>query len=89
LNTTLDVTAANLDAFSKNDLVELLESQKLTSARLYSALRKRLVKEGSVHMNPPPASYTRRVQQLEKAYELNRQAQAKIELLILHFGGVL
>lgn len=91
MTTSLTNPTAPTPAFTKptgaDPLTQLLETHRRVSAEIYASLRVRLVKEASVGMNPPPQAYTRRVHQLEKAFELYRQAEAKIELLVAHFGG--
>jgi hypothetical protein len=71
---------------SREHLQTLLETHRQVFSELYAGLRSLLAKEASLEMSPPPQAFTRRVQQLEKAFELHRQAEAKIELLI---GGPL
>ena len=72
-----------------DQLAQLLEANRHATAEIFTVLRVRLAKEASLGMNPPPQARSRRVQQLEKAFELHQQADAKIELLIAHFGGTL
>jgi hypothetical protein len=72
-----------------DQLTQLLKTYRDATAEIYTALRVRLAKEARLFMSPSPQTYTRRVQQLEKAFELHRQAEAKIELLVAHFGGSL
>jgi hypothetical protein len=90
--TTNSTTATRLNPAPvrpADELAQLLEANRHATAEIYTALRLRLANEASLGMNPPPQAYTRRVQQLEKAFELYRQAEARIELLVAHFGGTL
>jgi hypothetical protein len=74
---------------ASQSLTDLLESYRFDNRNLYSELRRLLAKATNTQTNPPPQAHMRRVQQLEKAFELFRQAEAKIELLVAHFGGPL
>jgi hypothetical protein len=67
-------------------LTELLEAQRRATSELHSELRKCLAAEGNISFSPSPQAHIRRTQQLEKAHELFRQAEAKTELLVSHFG---
>ena len=70
-------------------LTELFEVLHLGIAKLHAELRKCLAVEANLFESPPPQAHLRRTQQLEKAHELFRHAEAKIELLVAHFGGSL
>ena len=74
---------------SGEQLTELLKALRQPTSEIHSELRKCLAVEGNLFESPPPQAHIRRGQQLEKAYELFRQAEAKVELLVLHFGGSL
>lgn len=74
---------------SGEQLTDLLEAQRLATSEIYVALRKSLLAEGNVLHSRPPQAHIRRGQQLEKAYELFRGGEAKLELLVSHFGGSL
>jgi hypothetical protein len=67
-------------------LPKLLETHRRDTGELYAELRRLLAKEASVSTNPPPQAHTRRIQQLQKVFELYRQAEAKLELLVFHFN---
>lgn len=71
----------------KPSLVELMTTLRQAASEVHARLRGCLSDEANRQMSPPPQSHTRRKQQLEKAYELRAQADAKLELLIEHFGG--
>lgn len=71
---------------SREHLAMLLETHRRATSELYAGLRRLLAEEESIEISPPPQAHTRRVHQLEKAFELHRLADAKIELLI---GGPL
>lgn len=71
------------------DLRQLLEAYHHAASDLYLALRRKLGAEECILINPPPQAHIRRRNQLEKAFELNRQVEAKFELLVNHFGGSL
>jgi hypothetical protein len=68
-------------------LTALMDAQRQAVLKLHLRLRGCLSDEANVQMSPPPQSHIRRKQQLEKAFELRAQADAKLELLIEHFGG--
>ena len=72
---------------TNDQLTQLLEIHRRVTAEIYAALRARLVREEGRYMNPPPQAHSNRVRQLQKAFELYRQAEAKMELLVVHFGG--
>jgi hypothetical protein len=74
---------------SPEHLSALLKALRHTNSEIHAELRKCLAVEGNLLFSPPPQTYIRRTQQLEKAHELFRQAEAKIELLVAHFGGTL
>jgi hypothetical protein len=69
------------------ELTARLRALQTATSAVHSALRGSLVNERNALMSPPPQAHIRRMQQLEKAHELSRQAESKIELLVLHFGG--
>jgi hypothetical protein len=72
---------------ARASLFDLMTGQRQASVELHARLRACLSDEANRQMSPPPQSHTRRQQQLGKAYELRAQADAKLELLIEHFGG--
>lgn len=71
------------------ELTSSLSALRKASSDVHSALRKFLAIESRISMSPPPQSLVRRLQQLEKAHELSRAAEARLELLVVHFGGSL
>jgi hypothetical protein len=87
---TTDPNSPNSASVKDTDgeqLTKLLATHRRLTSQLYAELRTLLAKEASVSMNPPPQSHTHRMQQLQKAFELYRQAEAKTEILVVHFGG--
>jgi hypothetical protein len=84
---TTDMPATcSINPTSGQALTEALNDVRLVRSELHSRLRKRLSEEASRLISPPPQWHARRVQQLDKAYELFRRAESKLELL-LGFGG--
>jgi hypothetical protein len=67
-------------------LCELLKLLRQTTSELHSELRKCLASEASRQYIRPSQAHLRRNQQLDKAHELFRQAEARLELLVYHFG---
>jgi hypothetical protein len=67
-------------------LTELLEAQRQATSEIYFALRESLLADENVLISPPPQAHIRRMQQLQKAFELYRQAEARLELLVFHFS---
>lgn len=67
------------------DLIELFEAQRLANDRLYTGLRNWLAERRNVLWTPPPREHTRLVTLFDKAFELSRQAETKIELLLSVF----
>jgi hypothetical protein len=74
---------------SGEQLTELLKALRRATSGIHSELRVCLAVEGNLFESPPPQAHVRRKQQFEKAYEQSRQAEAKLELLVAHFGGSL
>jgi hypothetical protein len=83
------ISPAPDDRATPEQLTGLLHALRGATSEIHSALRKSLLAEGNVLMSPPPQAHIRRGRQLEKAHELSRQAEAKLELLVAHFGGLL
>ena len=71
----------------EDHLTELLTVLRQTTSELHSALRKYLAEEGDRQLIRPSQAHLRRNQQLDKAHELFRQAEARAELLVYHFGN--
>jgi hypothetical protein len=79
--------ARPIDQTSGQVLTEALNDMRRARSELHSRLRMRLSKEANRLIFPPPQWHVKQVQQLDKAYELLRQAESKLELLVLGFGG--
>lgn len=62
-------------------LATLFETHRRTTGELYTALREKLGCWESSPF-PPTQRQLRRARELDRAFELHRQAEAKIELLI-------
>jgi hypothetical protein len=71
----------------EDHLTELLAVLRQTTSELHSALRKCLAEEGNRQLIRPSQAHLRRNQHLDKAHELFRQAEARAELLVYHFGN--
>jgi hypothetical protein len=67
-------------------LSELLSHLRRTTSELHSELRKCLASESGLEFIRPSQAHLRRNQQLDKAYDLCRQAEDRWELLAYHFG---
>jgi hypothetical protein len=80
-------TTASPKPTSEEHLSQLLETHRRVTSELYAELRRLLDKEANRTFSRPPQSHIRRVQQLQKAFDGYRQAEAKMELLVTHFGG--
>lgn len=74
---------------SGEQLTELLKALRRATSELHSELRGCVAADTNLLTSPPPQAHVRRMRLLEKAHELFRQAEAKIELLVVHFGGSL
>jgi hypothetical protein len=70
---------------SSDDLARLFEAQRLASDQLYTGLRNWLARHRDVLQTPPPREHTRLRTLVERAFELTRQAEAKIELVISRY----
>jgi hypothetical protein len=70
-----------------NRLNELLTILRQTTSELHSELRECLASESRRQLIRPSQGHLRRNQQLDKAHELFRQAEARLELLVYHFGN--
>jgi hypothetical protein len=70
-----------------NDLAELLAAQRLASTELYESLRIHLAEPEDLLPYHLLAENRRSRSQFEKAFELYRQADAKIDLLVSRFKG--
>jgi hypothetical protein len=75
------------NATHEDHLADLLTLLRRTTSELHSELRKCLASESARQMIRPSQAHLRRTQQLDKAYELFRQAEARAELLVYHFGN--
>lgn len=89
LNTPLSASTPANGPTSRETLTELLHALRQVTSGLHTELRQCLSKERNLLVSPPPQSHTRLAERLNKAYELLRQGESKIELLVLHFGGSL
>ena len=69
----------------QDHLTDLLTILRQTTSEIHSALRKCLADEGHRQLIRPSQAHLRRYQQLDKAHELFRQAEARAELLVYHF----
>jgi hypothetical protein len=72
---------------SSERLLELFEAQRRASAQLHAELRNRLKEWEDLFPTPARPEHRRLKAQFEKAFELTKQAEAKIELLISHYSG--
>jgi hypothetical protein len=83
--TSSSTTLTTRRSVSAKDLITLFEAQRLGNEQLYTGLRDWFASDSDVLQNPPPRKHTRRRGLYEKAFELSRQAEAKIELLLSGF----
>jgi hypothetical protein len=72
---------------SGKDLIELFAAQRLASERLYTGLRNWLAEYRDILQTPPPREHVRVATLIEKAFELSRMAEAKIEIVVSGFKG--
>jgi hypothetical protein len=72
---------------SSERLLELFEAQRRASAELYAAVRNSLAETENLLPHVLLADNRRSRAQFEKAFELSRQADAKIDLLVSRFKG--
>jgi hypothetical protein len=68
-------------------LTELLETMRQSTSDIWCELRKCLAQERNLEYGRASQSHIRRQLLLDKAHELFRQAQSKVEVLVQHFGG--
>jgi hypothetical protein len=84
-NTPSPATRQSQRSPTATSLIDLFKAQQLANERLYAGLRNWLATHSDVLQNPPPREHTRHRALYEKAFELSRQAEAKIELLLSGF----
>jgi hypothetical protein len=89
LNTPLSASTPANGRTSRETLTELLHTLRQVTSELHSELRKCLSEERNLLISPPPQSHTRLAERLNQAYELLRQGESKIDLLVVHFGSSL
>lgn len=63
------------------------EQQQLTD-HLIAHLRQKIVERSSYSFNETQRECARQRRQLDRAFELYKQADTKVQILIGHFGGV-
>jgi hypothetical protein len=84
-NATSPETRPSPRSVSAKDLITLFEAQRLANVQLYAGLRDWFESLSDTIQTPPPREHTRRRALYEKAFELSKQAEAKIELLLSGF----
>lgn len=68
-------------------LKSLLDKQREITAELLADLRRLVVRRSTVALKPEYREIQRRLNQVEKALEFYRRAEATVEILMAHFGG--
>jgi hypothetical protein len=69
------------------ELAALFDAQRRANRRLYSALHHWISVRGRLVPNPPPSSYTQLRSLIEKSFELSKQAEVKIQVLLSRLGS--